>query len=124
MAGVLAAAYAAAWWWRRRQPPAEELERRRRLSINAKNRVTEGHVTDADEKYVQFHYDLRGIEYFASQDVASLRQYMPASPELWIGPVGVKFDPANPANSIVVCEKWSGWQTQTQRGNQWKSMSV
>ena len=102
-----------------------EAERRRRLAIHAKNRVIEGFVTDADEEYVQFRYDLRGIEYFASQDVAALRQFMPERPENWIGPVGVKFDPANPANSIVVCEEWSGLQKyHPQRGKQWNSVSV
>lgn len=125
IAGVVGLLAAGLLWWRGLRPSASELERRRRLAIHSKNRVIEGLVTDADEGSVQFRYDLRGIEYFASQDVASLRQFMPARPELWIGPVGVKFDPANPANSIVVCEGWSGWQSHhSQRGNQWKSVSA
>lgn len=124
VAGIVAVALVALWWWRSRSLPSEEMERRRRLAINGKNRVIEGFVTDADEAYVQFRYDLCGIEYFASQEIGALRKYMPSSPELCIGPVGVKFDPANPANSIVVCEEWSGWQTYTQRGNTWKSISV
>jgi hypothetical protein len=50
---------------------------------------------------------VRGVEYTASQDVSRLRQYMPRDLST-IGPVFVKYDAHNPANSIVLAENWSG----------------
>jgi len=38
----------------------------------------------------------------------SLQALLPSNPMSVIGPAQVKFDPRNPANSIVLCEEWSG----------------
>jgi hypothetical protein len=112
LAGSAVVCVALAWWLWKRRPGPQELERRRRMSIHGRNRVIEGFVTEASATEIQYCYDLRGVEYFASQDVRSLAGLLGEHPERLIGPVSVKFEPANPANSIVLCEEWSGWRTR------------
>lgn len=93
--------------YRRRMTPAER-ERRRRAMVNRTQRTAEAVVTEASAEMIQFQYELRGVRYFASQDVSVLGAYLPEDMTRLIGPVSVKYDPRNPANSIVVCEEWTG----------------
>jgi len=65
-------------------------------------------ITEASEDLIHYQYELRGVAYFASQDVSGLRAWLPEEPARLIGAVSVKYDPRNPANSIVLCEEWSG----------------
>lgn len=93
--------------YKRRLTPAER-ERRRRAAINRGRRTVEGFVSEAGADLVHYQYELSGVTYFASQDVSALHTALPADPTRLIGAVSVKYDPKNPANSIVVCEEWSG----------------
>ena len=36
---------------------------------------------------------------------------LPAEPDRLIGVVSLKYSPKNPANSILICEEWSGLRT-------------
>jgi hypothetical protein len=65
-------------------------------------------ITDFHDDTLYYTYEVRGVQYEASQDVASLRECLPADPERLIGVVGMKYSQNNPANSILVCEEWSG----------------
>jgi hypothetical protein len=109
--GILAGAglLALAGWivYRRRITPQEK-ERRRRMALNRWQRTVEGLVLDAGPDLIHYQYELRGVAYFASQDITALRGLLPADPASLAGPVNVKYDPRNPANSIVLCEEWSG----------------
>lgn len=93
--------------YKRRLTPAER-ERRRRAAINRGRRTIEGFVTEAGPDLIHFQYELSGVTYFASQDVSALQALLPQDPARLIGAVSVKYDPRNPANSIVLCEDWSG----------------
>lgn len=93
--------------YQRRMTPVER-ERRRRALVNKTQRTTEALVTEATAEMIHFQYELRGVRYFASQDVSVLGAYLPGDVTRLIGPVSVKYDPRNPANSIVVCEEWTG----------------
>lgn len=108
---MVAAAFlaGAAIWviYQRRLTPAEK-ERRRRTALNANRRTVEGFITEAGPELIHFQYELSGVTYFASQDVSGLAGLLPADPTRLIGSASVKFDPRNPANSIVLCEDWSG----------------
>jgi len=99
---------AALWIVFRRRPLPEERERRRRLAVNAYRRAIEGVVNEVEGGFVHYHYQLRGVAYSASQDVSALAHLLPDNTGLLLGPVSVRFDPRNPANSIVICEQWSG----------------
>ncbi len=92
---------------RARQGPAER-ERRRRLEVARRGRMSDGLVTDVVEDTIYFSYTVMGVEYAASQDVSGLRGRLPADLAAVIGPVTLKYLPANPANSIVACEEWCG----------------
>lgn len=93
---------------RLRRITPEERERRRRLAVNRHRRSVEGLLSEASPEIIHYQYELRGVSYFASQDVSALRERLPAEPSRLIGPVSVRYEPKNPANSIVVCEEWSG----------------
>jgi hypothetical protein len=102
-------------WWLLRQPTAEEVERRRRLGINQAGKMADGMIVDVVETTIEYSYDVRGVEYIATQDISALGDRVPP-PRLSIsGPVVVKYDPRNPANSIVLCEDWSGLRNATGR---------
>ncbi|MDQ6665705.1 MAG: hypothetical protein M3Z23_15100, partial [Acidobacteriota bacterium] len=57
---------------------------------------------------IEYSYHARGVGYTAWQDLSSLQAYLPEDRWSVVGPVSVKYDPRNPANSIVLCEQWSG----------------
>lgn len=107
-AAVLLAVILAIRAWVRRRPTAEELERRRRAAINQVGKMADGMVVDVGEAAISYSYDIRGVEYTTSQDISSLQDRLPSDRYSVAGPVAVKFDPHNPANSIILCEDWSG----------------
>lgn len=90
----------------RRDP--RDRERRRRLSVNQYGRLGDATITEVAGDMIFFTYSLCGVVYTASQDVAQVREMLPQDPERLIGPVYMKYTPRNPANSIIVCEQWSG----------------
>lgn len=96
------------WLLIRRKPTPEELEQRRRLMVNREGRTIEGEISDADERWLHYVYSVMGVEYCAAQDVSTLRDYLPCEPDRVVGEVSVKYLRNNAANSIVVCEDWSG----------------
>jgi hypothetical protein len=89
----------------------EKRERRRRLSVHQNGRLGDALITDATEAEIHYSYDIRGVHYTAAQDITSLKQYLPAEPHRLIGNAGLKYSSKNPANSILVCEYWSGLRT-------------
>ncbi len=86
----------------------EKRERQRRLTVNMRGRLADGTVTDVEPNVVYYSYCISGVEYRTSQDLSQIAELMPPEPERLIGPVTLKYAPRNPANSIVVCESWSG----------------
>ena len=54
-----------------------------------------------------YRYKVGRLEYTASQDFSPLPQCVPADLSE-LASLSVKYDPRNPANSIVVAEEWSG----------------
>ena len=93
--------------FRRRIPPAE-LEKRRRQLINRQGKLGDGEIVDIDGDTVFYSYSVAGVGYTTSQDVSALQAMIPADRAVLLGPVAIKFLTANPPNSIVLCEDWSG----------------
>jgi hypothetical protein len=83
-------------------------ERRRRAMINRIGRMSDAMLTDVQSDTLYYLYSVNGVDYNASQDVSTLRDRVPAEPSLLIGNITLKYAPRNPANSIVLCEEWSG----------------
>lgn len=86
----------------------EELERRRRTVLVASGKMGDASLVEIRDDLLFYSYAVRGVGYTASQDVSALRQYLPPDFSVAIGPVFVKYDPRNPANSVVLSEEWSG----------------
>jgi len=76
--------------------------------LNLQRRTVEGYLAETGDGALYYQYELAGVEYSASQDVKSLAAVLPEDLTRLMGPVSVKYDPRNPANSIIICEDWSG----------------
>ena len=93
--------------WKSSRITPEERERRRRAALVARGKMGDATLVEVRDDLLFFTYSVGGVEYTASQDVSTLKPHVP--PDLSaIGPVSVKYDPRNPANSIVVSDEWSG----------------
>ncbi len=110
LAGLALALIALGVWialnFAKRNP--ERREKRRRLHVNQVGRLGDALITEASDTFFYYTYSVNGVEYSASQDVTALRQQLPAEPERLVGVAHLKYAPKNPANSILICEEWSG----------------
>jgi hypothetical protein len=93
--------------WKRSRITPEEWERRRRSALVGRGKMSDAMLVEIRDDLLFYSYGVRGVEYTASQDVSMLKQYMPPDFST-IDAVSVKYDPKNPANSIVLAEQWSG----------------
>jgi hypothetical protein len=94
--------------WKAARVSPEELERRRRKSLVAAGKMGDGNLVDIRDGLIFYSYAVRGVEYTASQDVTRLSEWLPADPGAVRGPLLVRYDVRNPANSIILDEEWSG----------------
>ncbi len=117
LACAVAAALAtlAIWISRRMRSTPEKRERLRRLTLHTTGRLGDAFLTEVRENLLHYTYKVRGVQYEASQDVSALRDHLPADPERMIGMVGMKYLSKNPANSILICEEWSGLREPSRR---------
>jgi hypothetical protein len=130
VAAVALAAGGFLTWWRRRPQDPEEIERRRRSYLNQVGRIVEGQVleiveappvpvngkrrsppapaTAAKRNLVFYSYSISGVTYETAQDITGLEERACLKHLVNGLPVSVKYDPANPGNSILVADDWSG----------------
>jgi len=94
--------------WRLSKITPEERERRRRAELVLHGKMGDATIIDIRGELIFYCYDVRGVEYTASQDLTLLREYLPSDLSTLIGAVSVRYDPKIPANSIVLAEEWSG----------------
>ena len=123
LASLLVAAGTFVLFQRRNTPERRELKRR--FAVNTQGRLGDAFLLEASSESLIYQYDVHGVSYNASQDVQLLSAYLPEQPDRLIGPVNIMYLVRNPANSIVVCEQWSGiraarmyQQQQKQQGSQ------
>ena len=131
-AGVLLAAAGIGVWWRRRPRDPQEIERRRRAHVNQVGRLCEGEVLEIREtssadlyaapkrvpangasngtprNVILYSYSISGVTYQTAQDITGLEERACLDRIVTGLPVSVKYDPANPGNSILVADDWSG----------------
>jgi len=115
VAGV-AAAGGLIFWLATRGPSPEVREQLRRQKLAARGRIVDGMVTDAtpsesEPAIILYEYRIAGVTYQCGQDVSRLAGFIG---DLRVDmPAQVRYDPYNPANSIIVAETWNGlWHTQ------------
>jgi hypothetical protein len=105
----------AVWILMRVHGTPEKRERKRRLNVHRQGRLGDAMISEATESTLYYFYTVRGVQYTASQDVSTLREFLPADAHRLIGVSGLKYSSKNPANSILVCEEWSGLRTPAVR---------
>lgn len=118
------------------RPPEtpEAIERKRRLHLNQIGRITEGQVVELAEHppappvekkklfgsnapvvpdtrlrhLVSYSYAISGVTYHTAQDITGLEGQIRFDSLVAGQPASVKYDPANPSDSILVADDWSG----------------
>lgn len=117
LAGGIAFGVAGYALLRRKSKTAADIERERRGLLGEIGRITDGTVIDVQElndnperpaTLLIYHYDVAGVSYEASQDVTYLRQWINLQSCRLGVPTSVRYDPANPGNSMVISERWNG----------------
>jgi len=112
----------------------EEAERKRRLHLNLIGRIAEGQVVELSEQpaqptegrrgllrlrsrplpdqrprcMVSYSYSISGVTYHTAQDVTGLESQVHFERLVAGQQASVKYDPANPSDSILVADDWSG----------------
>jgi hypothetical protein len=93
----------------------EERERQRRVALVATGKMGDATLQELHGDFLVYSYAVRGVGYTAWQDFSMLKPYLPPDRDSLIGPVLVKYDPKNPANSIILAEEWSGLRVYQSR---------
>lgn len=93
------------------QKSPEKREKRRRAHVNQTGRLGDALITEVSEGWLYYTYSVNGVEYSASQDISALGALLPEGPGKLVGLAHLKYSPRNPANSIILCEEWSGLRT-------------
>jgi hypothetical protein len=101
----------------RRKP--KDKEKLRRLDVNLNGRLADATINDITEDAIFYEYSVAGLTYAASQDISQLREMIPVDSHRLIGrPASLKYSVQNPANSILLCEHWSGLRLARGPSNQ------
>jgi hypothetical protein len=93
--------------WKHSRITPEERELRRCAALAANGKMGDATLVEIRDDLVFYSYGVRGVEYTASQDISRLKNLMPGDLSV-VRSVSVKYDPKNPANSIVIAEMWTG----------------
>ena len=129
---VVIAALAYAWLFGRKKD-SKEVERERRSYLNRIGRIVDGQVVEIVERAAEqdvgsraraaklkpinrtmnhrlllYSYSISGVTYEAAQDITGLEEQVCLERAVAGQPVGVKYDPSNPSNSILIADDWSG----------------
>ena len=134
LAAAIAAVAMIAYAFFRPAVPPEEAERKRRLHLNQIGRIAEGQVVELVEHppeppapnkkmfaskarplvdngprhLVSYSYAISGVTYHTAQDITGLEGQSRFDRLVAGQPASVKYDPANPSDSILVADDWSG----------------
>jgi hypothetical protein len=96
------------WLFLSTRQTAAQRERRRRMIVNRTGRMGDATIIDVRGCVLFYSYEIRGVAYTTSQDASEFKDQLPLETSNLVGPTGMKYSSNNPANSIVICEEWSG----------------
>jgi hypothetical protein len=137
MLGLAVLGAAALYFVFRKKPEdQEEIERQRRAYLNRIGRIVEGQIVEVSDqstarapaeapparaslvrqpgvsgaapKLLYYAYSISGVTYETAQDVSGLEEQAHLSRIVAGQHASVKYDPANPSNSILLADDWSG----------------
>ena len=135
MGGALVAALAMiAYAFFRPAVNTEDEERKRRLHLNQIGRIAEGQIVELVERppeskearkglfgasarplkdmrprhLVSYSYLISGVTYQTAQDITGLESQIRLERLVAGQPASIKYDAANPSDSILVADDWSG----------------
>lgn len=133
LAGVALVVLVSIGFWLRRKPGHTlDAERERCAYLNRVGRIVEGQIievtdhvhTPADgsgstakrgevvangaRKLLYYSYSISGVTYETAQDVTGLEERAHLTRVAAGQTASVKYDPANPSNSILMADDWSG----------------
>ncbi len=110
----------AVWWVLTHRKSAEEMERERRDQLVQHGRIIDGTILDWTEQpdtgslgALYYRYDIAGVTYQCAQELSYLKDSVQVDAGCLGMPASVRYDPKNPANSIIVAETWSGLHHQS-----------
>jgi hypothetical protein len=112
----------------------QEAERKRRLHLNQIGRIAEGQIVEFVEhppeskeakkglfgagarplqdmrprRLVSYSYLISGVTYQTAQDITGLESQVRLERLVAGQPASIKYDAANPSDSILVADDWSG----------------
>jgi hypothetical protein len=96
------------WLFLNSRQTAAQREQRRRITINRIGRMGDATIIDVRDCVLFYQYEVRGVAYTTSQDASEFKDQLPSETANLIGPSAMKYSSKNPANSILICEEWSG----------------
>ena len=96
------------WLFLNSRQTTAERERKRRITVNRTGRMGDATIIDVRDCILFYSYEVRGVEYTTSQDASEFKELLPPETANLIGPSAMKYSSKNPANSILICEEWSG----------------
>lgn len=73
--------------------------------------LVDAEIVDVEGIIAVYSYAVAGVNYTVSQDLAVFEAQLPEDRMTLVGPALAKYIPRNPANSILICEQWSGLPT-------------
>ncbi len=116
-ASVAAVGGVVVWWGLTHRKSADEKERERRQYLAFHGRIIDGSVLDWSEQpnstdlgTLHYRYYIAGVSYECAQDISFLKGTASIDATSFGRPAFVRYDPKNPANSIILAETWSGLQ--------------
>ena len=74
----------------------------------SKSKIASSGVADGMRRLIRYSYSISGVTYETAQDVTGLEERLCLERLAAGQPASVKYDPANPSNSILVADDWSG----------------
>ena len=89
-------------------PPRPAQPAADRKLFRKKKATAPGHSSNDGGKIICYSYSISGVTYETAQDITGLEERACLDRLVAGQPASVKYDPANPSNSILVADDWSG----------------
>ena len=89
-------------------PPRPAQPAADRKLFRKKNATAPGQSSNDGGKIICYSYSISGVTYETAQDITGLEERACLDQLIAGQPASVKYDPANPSNSILVADDWSG----------------